>query len=115
VAGESDVRILLYLSAMVLLVVGIGLVIDPWRPVNAVSLPERGSPVPDLDVQADSAADPGSDAEGLRIELVGSERLEMGDRDLPMAWVAFDTAAVSDCGPLAPTPVAAMDHDLAGG
>jgi hypothetical protein len=39
----------------------------------------------------------------------------MGERALPAAWVAFDADTASDCVQLAPTPIAAMDHDLAGG
>jgi hypothetical protein len=105
------VRILLYFSAMVLLVLGVGLVVDPWRSVNALTLPDHLLPMPDRDVEPNLAPDTG----GLRIELVGPERLEMGDRALPTAWVAFDADAVTDCAPLAPTPIAAMDHDLAGG
>lgn len=104
-------RILLYLSAMALMVLGVGLVIDPWRPVNAVGLPDRLPPVPDLDVAQRYSRDAGT----LRIELVGPERLEIGDRALPAAWVALDADSVADCAPLAPTPIAAMDHDLAGG
>ena len=104
-------RILLYLSAMVLLALGIGLVVDPWRPVNAVGLPDRLIQIPDLDLEPELVPGSGS----LRIELVGAERLEMGERALPAAWVAFDADTASDCAELAPTPIAAMDHDLAGG
>ena len=109
-------RILLYLSAMVLLVLGIGLVVDPWRPVNAVGLPDRLIQIPDLDLEPlDRTPDFGPGSGSLRIELVGAERLEMGERALPAAWVAFDADTGSDCAQLAPTPIAAMDHDLAGG
>jgi hypothetical protein len=110
------VRILLHLSAMVLLVLGVGLVVDPWRPVSAVGLPDHLLKIPDLDLKflgPEPDFVPGSGS--LRIELVGAERLEMGERALPAAWVAFDADTATDCVQLAPTPIAAMDHDLAGG
>jgi hypothetical protein len=76
-----------------------------------IGLPDRLIQIPDLDLEPEFVPGSGS----LRIELVGAERLEMGERLLPAAWVAFDADTAPDCDQLAPTPIAAMDHDLAGG
>jgi hypothetical protein len=109
-------RVLLSMSALGMMVLGFYLILDPAQPVDAASS-LRVDTIP-VDVALRDVTPPApteAPSAGLRIELVGSERFELGDQIPSAAWVAFEPDATHDCGARWPATTVADASGLLGG
>lgn len=109
-------RFLLSTTALGMMVLGFSLMFDPGQQLDAASQP-RIDAVP-VDVALRDLAPthpPETTNAGLRIELVGSERFELGDHIPSTAWVAFEPDATHDCGRRWPVTTVADAAGLLGG
>ncbi len=109
-------RVLLSMGALGMMVLGFSLILDPAQPVDAASSRQIDAIPVDVALRDFAPSPrPGAPAAGLRIELVGSERFELGDQIPPAAWVAYEADATSDCGDQWPTTTVADASGLLGG
>lgn len=110
-------RILLSMGALGMMAVGFSLMLDPAPRVDAAAIQPIVASVAAALPELASAPPPGpvQSAGGLKIELVGPERFEMGDQIGARAWVALESAATGDCARPWPTTTVADASGLLGG
>lgn len=108
-------RVLLSIGALGMMILGFSVILDPAQQVDAASS-LRIDAIP-VDIALRDMTPPVlPDASArLRIELVGSERLELGDQIPAAAWVAFDPGATADCDGRWPITTVADAAGLLGG